>query len=463
MRRAERKALNTDAILERLSGLHPKSIDLSLGRMQRLLTRLRHPERRLPPVVHVAGTNGKGSVIAFLAAILEAAGYGVHAYTSPHLISFSERIRIKGRVIAEGELAAALSQCERANGEAPITFFEITTAAALLAFAEHPADVLLLEVGLGGRLDATNVIQRPLLTAITPVAMDHMHFLGDSLAAIAGEKAGILKPGVPALIGPQPAQAARAIAARAAQLDAPLRLWGEAWRARAAPGGMFYRSRRRRLELPSPALAGRHQIDNAGLALACLDHMTGFEAGGEAIRRGLVTARWPGRLQHLMASPLETLLPPGAEIWLDGGHNAGAGEALAATLEEWGQAEGAAGHGPRPLYLVVAMLSAKRPVAFLEPLAPLARAVLGIAMPGRAAGFGAAEIAAAARAAGIAARPAGSLTEALVAIDGMAGAGAGAPPRVLICGSLYLAGKVLAGEDLGPLMPRSDTTRAPAA
>ena len=424
---------------------------------------MNNPQRRLPPVVHVAGTNGKGSVIAHLGAMLEAAGYRVHAYTSPHLVHFRERIRLAGRVIAEDELAATLHECECANGEAPITFFEITTAAALLAFAEHPAEVLLLEVGLGGRLDATNVIERPLLTAITPVAMDHMHFLGDSLAAIAGEKAGILKRGVPAVIGLQPAAAALAIAARAAHLGAPLSLWGEAWRARAESGGMRYRSRRRGLALPSPALAGRHQIDNAGLAIACLDHMGEFEVSAEAIRRGLSTVEWPGRLQRLSPSPLGSLLPPGTEIWLDGGHNAGAGEALAATLRQWAHADRVAGPGPgpRPLYLVVAMLSAKRPVAFLEPLAPLVSATVGIAMPGDAAGFGAAEIAAAAQSAGIAARPADSLVEALAAIAAMADTGP--PPRVLICGSLYLAGKVLAGEDLGELMPRADTTRAPAA
>ena len=393
--------------------------------------------------------------------MLEAAGYSVHAYTSPHLIRFCERIRLASRTIAEDQLAAVLGECERVNGAAPITYFEIITAAALLACANRPADVLLLEVGLGGRLDATNVIERPLLTAITPISMDHMHFLGESLAEIAGEKAGILKPGVPAVIGPQPPEASRVIADRAAAVGAPQFRWGEAWQAEAAPGGMIYRSGRQSVALPPPSLAGRHQIDNAGLAIACLGRMTGFAVAPEAIRRGLVTTSWPGRLQRLEGSPLEGLLPPGAEIWLDGGHNPGAGEALAATLEEWADRDEVAGHSPRPLYLVVGMLRAKRPLPFLKALAPLAAAAIAVPIPGEAAGLGAAELAQAAGAAGIVARPADGIHDAVTAIAEMAEISA--PPRVLICGSLYLAGRVLASQGMGAVMPRAGTARVPAA
>jgi dihydrofolate synthase/folylpolyglutamate synthase len=450
----------TDAILERLTRLHPKSIDLSLGRLHRLLDRLGNPERRLPPVVHVSGTNGKGSVIACLAAILGAAGYRAHVYTSPHLIRFAERIRLADRTIDEDELAAVLSVCEHANGEAPITFFEITTAAAFVAFAERQADVLLLETGLGGRLDATNVIERPLLTAITPVAMDHMHYLGDDLATIAAEKAGILKAEVAVVIGRQPPAAARAIADRAKRVGAPMRPWGRAWRAQSRSGGMTYSAGRRRLELPSPALAGEHQIVNAGMAIACLEAMAGFEVAPEAIPQGLLRVEWPGRLQRLGPGRLSHRLPPGAELWLDGGHNPGAGEALAATLRAWARNDRARGVPP-PLYLVVGMLSSKRPTDFLAPLAPLAAGAFGIAIPDEGASLSAPEVTAGARAAGLAARPADSLEQALEAIA-KACAGA-APPRVLICGSLYLAGKVLASEGFEVVTPRAGTSRAPAA
>ncbi len=412
-------------------------------------------------MVHVSGTNGKGSVIAHLAAILGAAGYRTHVYTSPHLIRFAERIRLADRTIDEDELAAVLSACERANGEAPITFFEITTAAAFVAFAERRADVLLLETGLGGRLDATNVIERPLLTAITPVAMDHMHYLGDDLATIAAEKAGILKAEVPVVIGRQPPAAARAIADRAKRVGAPMRPWGRAWRAQSHSGGMTYSAGRRRLELPTPALAGEHQIANAGMAIACLEAMAGFEVAPAAIHQGLLRVEWPGRLQRLGPGRLSRRLPPGAELWLDGGHNPGAGEALAATFRAWARDDRARGSPPSPLYLVVGMLSSKQPTDFLAPLAPLSAGAFGIAIPDEGASLSAPEVTAGARAAGLAARPADSLGQALEAI---AKACAGAPPpRVLICGSLYLAGKVLASEDFEVLTPRADTSRAPAA
>jgi dihydrofolate synthase/folylpolyglutamate synthase len=418
-------------------------------------------------VVHVSGTNGKGSVIADLAAILGAAGYRSHVYTSPHLIRFAERIRLADRPIDEDHLAAVLSACERSNGDAPITFFEITTAAAFVAFAEHPADVLLLETGLGGRLDATNVIERPLVTAITPVAMDHMHYLGDDLATIAGEKAGILKPEVAAVIARQPPEAARAIAEQARRVGAPMRIWGRDWRIVSEGGAMVYSAGRRRLELPLPALAGEHQVANAGMAIACLEAMDGFEVAPEAMGRGLITVEWPGRLQRLGSGPSSRLLPPGAELWLDGGHNPGAGEALAATLAKWVEDERAAGATPPALYLVVGMLNSKRAADFLAPLAPLAAAAFGIAIPDESASLSAAEVTAGARAAGLAADPAESLDGALAAIAtecaGTTATTASGPPRVLICGSLYLAGKVLEREGLEVLTPPVGTSRAPAA
>src|SRR5579884_169620 len=289
----------SDRVLARLMRLHPKRIDLSLGRIERLLAALGNPQDRLPPVVHVAGTNGKGSVVAALRACLEADGRRVHAYTSPHLVRFHERIRLAGTLIAEEALVALLEECERANGETPITFFEITTAAALLAFARTPADVVLLEVGLGGRLDATNVVRRPAATAITPISLDHQAFLGDTIAAIAGEKAGILKRGAPAIVAPQPPEAACVIAERAAAVGAPLYRWEREWRAWPANGGMRYEGRHWRLDLPPPSLFGPHQIVNAGTAIACLEHLTALPVSAAAIANGLRHIEWPARLQRL--------------------------------------------------------------------------------------------------------------------------------------------------------------------
>src|SRR5215813_15570591 len=252
-----------DSIVARLLSLHPKRIDLSLDRMWRLLAALGHPERRLPPVIHVAGTNGKGSTVAFMRAILEAAGQRVHVYTFPHLVRFNERFRLGaaagGALVTDEALAAALSECEAANGTEPITVFEIETAAAFVLFARHPADVLLLEVGLGGRLDATNVIERPLVTVITPVSLDHAEFLGDSVGEIAGEKAGILKAGVPAIVAAQPREALAAIERQAARVKAPIRIAGEDWTATEERGRLVYQDDAGLLDLPAPKLYGRHQ------------------------------------------------------------------------------------------------------------------------------------------------------------------------------------------------------------
>ena len=396
-----------DPVLARLTALHPKLIDLSLDRVLRLLERLGNPERRLPHTVHVAGTNGKGSTVAFMRAMLEAAGRRVHVYTSPHLVRFNERIVVAGETLPDDALLALLEECERANEGRPITFFEITTAAAFLAFSRKPADVLLLEVGLGGRLDTTNVVERPAVTAITPVARDHTQFLGETLAEIAAEKAGIVKPGVPLVLAPQEEEARAVILAKAAAAGAPVH---DGWR---VSGGVFH-GRETTLRLPKLGLAGAHQAGNAGLALACLE---GFGLPEEALLRGLETARWPARLQRLSDDP---------EIWLDGGHNPAAGRVLA----EW-----LAGR-PRRFDLVVGMLDTKDRDRFLAALAPYVARTVTVPVPDSAASVPAETLAETACAAGMDASAAPDVNTALERL-------AAARP-VLIAGSLYLAGAVLA-------------------
>jgi dihydrofolate synthase/folylpolyglutamate synthase len=423
-------SFDSELILARLHGLHPKVIDLSLERIERLLARLGNPERRVAPVVHIAGTNGKGSTLAMLDAMLQGAGRRVQRYISPHLVRFNERILFDGRPIGELELVEVLDVCEQANAGAPITFFEITTAAAFLAFARQPADVVLLETGLGGRLDATNVIERPRLTALAPIALDHQGFLGDRLEQIAFEKAGILKPGVPCVVGPQPPAALAVIERRADAIGAALRVHGRDWDARQEGDRLLVRIGDAAFELPLPALAGRHQIDNAGLAVACALALADLAPDAPALARGLRAALWPGRLQRLTRGPLVALLPATCELWLDGGHNPAAGEALAASLNR---------DDPRPLHLVVGMLNTKDEAGFLRPLAPLARSLHTVPVPGEPASRDPVEAAALALRLGIPATPARDLASALRAIA----AAEPGPARVLICGSLYLAGHVL--------------------
>ncbi len=410
------------AVVQRLHALHPRLIDLSLGRLQALLEKLDHPERRLPPVVHVAGTNGKGSTCAFLRAIGEAAGGRVHVFTSPHLVRFNERIRLAGRIIDDDTLAAALDEAERANDGAPITVFELLTATAFLLFARVPAELVVLEVGLGGRYDATNVIPPPAAAAITSVSMDHRDFLGTSLAAIAGEKAGIMKPGVAVATGLQDTAVRAVLRAEAARAGARLLERGRDWTIIRTKAGLVYADAAGALSLPPPALPGPHQIDNAGIAVAAV--RAGLRLPDAAIARGVAAATWPARLQRLHGR-LAARLPPGWELWLDGGHNPDAGLALAGHLATSNQAT----------HLIVGMKTGKDSTDFLCPLLPYAEFVWAVAEPGQHLAMPVADIIAAS---GGAARPGPTVAEALAAIPRN-----GAPARVLVCGSLYLAGEVL--------------------
>ncbi len=432
-----------NALLGRLGQLHPKKIDLSLGRVERLLDRLGRPQDRLPPVIHVAGTNGKGSTVAFLRAALEAAGHRVHVYTSPHLVRFNERIRIgrpgRGRFADDAMLIEAISEVRRVNGGEPITFFEITTAVAFHLYARHPADFCLLEVGLGGRFDATNVVQKPIAAAIASVSYDHADFLGEDLAGIALEKAGILKAGAPAIAGPQDEHALRMIATEASKVGAPLFSHGADYMAFAERGRLVYQDEDTLLDLPLPRLAGAHQIDNAGLAVATL-RRAGVALPQQAIEAGLAGADWPARMQRLRSGPLVELAPENADVWLDGGHNPSAGAAVATAFAELEERD------PRPLVLIAGMLTTKDPAGFFRPFAGLARHVMTVPVPDSAAGFDPETLAGIAMAADV---PARAFPDVRAALAALAAGPRQDPPRILICGSLYLAGSVL--RDNGPL------------
>ncbi|ABS61763.1 FolC bifunctional protein [Parvibaculum lavamentivorans DS-1] len=433
---------SSDLILERLTKLHPKLIDLSLDRTWRLLNSLGNPERALPPVFHIAGTNGKGSVSAYLRAALEAGGYLTHSYTSPHLVRFHERIRLAGRprssAISEQDLSRLLDECERANNGAPITFFEITTAAALLAFSRASADALILEVGMGGRLDTTNVVAKPAVSIITPVDLDHQAFLGNTIGSIASEKAGILRPGVAAVIGPQVDEAFAAIEAAADRVGARLFIHGQDFTAHEEGGALTYQDEAGLLDLPLPRLPGRHQIDNAGVAICALRQAGMLPLEREAIARGMREVEWPARLQRLTTGPIFSHLPPEAEVWLDGGHNPAAGRAVAEAMADLAERE-PEGEG-RPLILICGMLDTKDAAGFFAPFRGLVSHVETIAIPGADAGLPADRLAAAAQEAGLDATPAAHLDQALERVAVAAGR---AMPRLLICGSLYLAGHIL--------------------
>ncbi|WP_412099009.1 bifunctional folylpolyglutamate synthase/dihydrofolate synthase [Defluviimonas sp. D31] len=415
----------SDLILARMFALHPKIIDLTLDRVWRLLEALDHPERKLPPVIHIAGTNGKGSTQAMIRAGLEAMGDTVHAYTSPHLARFHERIRLAGELISEDHLTEILAECEDANGGIPITYFEITTCAALLAFARTRADWTLLEVGLGGRLDATNVVDQPRLSIITPVSIDHQQYLGETLPEIAGEKAGVIKRGVPCVVGPQEPEGLAVIEAKAARLGAPLLAHGQHWNVWEERGRLIFQDENGLLDLPLPNLPGPHQIDNAGAALAALRHLGATEAACEA---AVTKAYWPARMQRLGHGPLVDAAGA-CELWLDGGHNPAGGIAVAATLARL---------PAKPTHMILGMLNTKDIAGYLRPIAAAAKTLTAVSIPGEANTLTAEQTQEAAARAGI---EAGTAETVLAAVQAIAAKDPGA--RILICGSLYLAGGVL--------------------
>jgi dihydrofolate synthase / folylpolyglutamate synthase len=429
---------HSDVILERLKALHPRVIDLSLERIERLLARLGNPERKLPPVIHVAGTNGKGSTCATLRAMLEAAGRRVHVYTSPHLVRFHERIRLAGQLIGEDHLARMLAECEAANGTEPITFFEITTAAAFLAFSRAPADAVVLEVGLGGLLDATNVLKRPALTIITPVDLDHQDYLGPTISAIAREKAGILKAGVAGVIGPQADDGRAVIEARAEAIGAPLSIWGQDFHAFEEHKRMVYQDNHGLMDLPLPRLLGAHQISNAAMAICALRTLDWMRIPDSAIEKGLTSTDWPARMQRLTRGPLFRDLVDGAELWLDGGHNPHCARAIAQAMADFEE------RSPKPLYLICGMLTTKAADGFFDAFKGLARHVTTIAIPGEANAFGAGALYDIAKRSGLDADPAASVEDAVHQVTARWMASQSSePPRILICGSLYLAGQIL--------------------
>jgi dihydrofolate synthase / folylpolyglutamate synthase len=415
-----------DGVLERLLRLYPRAIDLDIGRLQRLLDKLGNPERRLAPVLHVAGTNGKGSTCAFARAIAEAAGLRTQVYTSPHLIDFNERIRLTHGLVSPSALADTLETVERANAGAPITVFEVITAAAFMLFAAEPADLCILEVGLGGRGDATNVIDGPAACAITSISIDHREFLGDSLTGIAAEKAGIIKPGVPVVTGAQTPEVLSVIADHAAAQEAKLFARDRDWAIEPGRDGLRFADAAGDLSLPWPSLAGQHQHDNAGIAIASL-RASGLAIAPAAFARGLSRAEWPGRMQRLTGS-LAAALPAGWELWLDGAHNPGAGVALVPHLAGWTD---------RPLHLVVGMKQGKDAAEFLKPLLPYAKSVWAVAEPDQYLALSVSDVVAAS---GGVAKSGGTVAEALAKLTNVEGS---APARVLVCGSLYLAGALL--------------------
>ena len=422
-------------ILARLTELHPKRIDLTLDRMWRILERLDHPERKLPPVIHVAGTNGKGSTVAYLRAILEAAGLRVHVYTSPHLVRINERFRLNGVLVSDDQLRAALAHCEAVNDGAPITVFEMETAAAFSLFSQNAADVVLLEVGLGGRLDATNVIERPLASVITPIGIDHREFLGDTLTQIATEKAGIIKKGIPVVYADQPPEAATVIEQQAGRLRAPLHGCGQSWHVNVERSRLVYQDDRGLLDLSAPRLFGRHQFDNAGLAIATLRATDTFPIDAQAFEAGIAGAQWPARMQRLPTGPLVAFGPADSEVWLDGGHNVDGGRVVAAALGDLEE------RVPRPLVVIVGMMGNKDAAGFLANFAGQTRHIIAVPIPDQDNAMSPSALADAARTLGMRVETADSVEAALRSLTQLAYE---TPPRILITGSLYLAGSVLA-------------------
>lgn len=431
------------AILQRLMTLHPKKIDLSLNRMHDLLEKLGNPQNKIPPVIHVAGTNGKGSTVATLRAIIETAGYSVHTYTSPHLVNFNERIRLAGTLIEEDHLSSLLQECETANGDNPITFFEITTAAAFLAFSRVKADITILEVGLGGRLDATNVINRVLASVITPIDLDHQDFLGNTLRKIAQEKAGIIKPNTLTIIGPQKAEAEKALQDKIRSVKAEAIQYNSAWYIDKNLDNttMTYSDRMGVIGLNVPKLKGHHQVLNAGLAIATLRHQTLLEINDAAIKAGVNWVNWPARMQHITDTPLNKILPKDAQLWLDGGHNPAAAAVVKEAIESVATLN-------QPIYIVLGMMNSKDSEGFLKPLAELVQEVIAVEIPGEEGSATLAQLVKSAIEMEIQHSTAKTVPAALKYIA--KNSDPKQPPLVIICGSLYLAGTVL---DLAGLPP----------
>lgn len=435
--------------INHLMGLHPKGYDLSLDRVSRLLDRLGNPQDRLPPVIHIAGTNGKGSATAFCRAMLEAAGLAVHVHTSPHLIDWHERYRIGqsgggSAQVDDATLAEAIRRAARANDGETITVFEILTAVAFLLFSEHPADVALIEVGLGGRFDATNVIQNPAACLVMPISLDHQSFLGDRVELIAAEKAGIIKPGSPVVVGFQQEEAARdVVVATADRLGCPVTVYGQDYYAHEEHGRLVYQDETGLADLPLPNLPGRHQLANAAAAIRVLK-AAGFDLADDDIEAGLLNAKWPGRMQRLNGGRLHDEALEGSEIWVDGGHNPGAGLAIAEMLAELEERQS------RPLFLIAGMINTKDPVAYFDAFADMARHVYTVPVTDSDAGIDPVVLSGEAAKAGLSAQPALDVHQALQLLK-EDWQDLDTPPRILICGSLYLVGDVLMQNGLEPV------------
>lgn len=434
--------------IEKLMQLHPKGFDLSLERITALLEKLGNPHRRLPPVIHVAGTNGKGSVTAFSRALLEAAGLSVHVHTSPHLVRWHERYRLgvsggRGRFVEDAVFADALRRVADANGGQKITVFEILTAVTFLLFSEHPADVAIIEVGLGGRFDATNVINSPAVSVIMPISLDHQPYLGDRVELIAAEKAGIMKKGFPVVIGHQQFDAAlEVLVGTAERLSCPTTVFGQDYGAHEEFGRMIYQDEFGLSDLPMPRLPGRHQLANAAAAIRAVK-AAGFEVSERMMEKAMQSVEWPGRLQRLMDGKLFQLAPKGAELWVDGGHNPGAGEVIAEAMAGFEEKQ------PRPLFIIAGMINTKDPVGYFKAFADIAEYVFTVPIGGTDAAIDPVVLAHAAFDAGLTAEPSSSIEEALQEIHGRLMLDAPAP-RVLIGGSLYLAGNALSANGTLP-------------
>ena len=430
--------MSAASLIDALSAIHPKGYDLSLGRILRVLEALGNPQLRIPPVIHVAGTNGKGSTSAFCRAILEAAGKTVHVHTSPHLVNWHERYRLGapggGRLVTDALLESTIDRVAQANAGAPITVFEILTAAMFVLFSEHPADYCIIEVGLGGRFDATNVIDKPLVSVITSIALDHMAQLGDREELIAFEKAGIIKPGCPVVVSPQLDKVTEVLEKTARERRAPAWFAGQDFSFHEQGGRLVSQDEQGLLDLPLPRLRGQHQFANAATAIAAL-RFAGLDLPDSAFETGMETVRWPGRMERLKPGPLQALAPEHSELWIDGGHNPAAGEVIAselANLEE---------RAPMPVFVIAGMLMTTDPAGFFRAFEGLVERLFTVPIHDSEQGFNERELARIAGECGIDAHPCLSVEDALKAIGGMVRPGE--PCRILICGSLYLVGEVL--------------------